>query len=170
MMITQRNIRRDPCRSLNFNAADGSHTSQTWMPGTSAGSRPPVLPTSSSLSRCSPFFGHLHDLNYALKAMADRGISFDGADQGLLNMYFKNSYNRLSFTYNVTPSANYQYIPAYRHFKSSISMMHFIGNEKPWLQGREASSGEGSYHELTTQWWSVYDRHYKQAVRDEWIR
>ena len=26
---------------------------------------------------------------YALLAMAQRGISFDGADQGLLNMYFR---------------------------------------------------------------------------------
>lgn len=27
---------------------------------------------------------------YALKALAERGISFDGADQGLLNMHFRN--------------------------------------------------------------------------------
>ncbi|KAG7102085.1 Glycogenin-1 like protein [Verticillium longisporum] len=50
---------------------------------------------------------------YALVAMAERGISFDGADQGLLNMHFGKNYNRISFTYNVTPSAHYQYLPAY---------------------------------------------------------
>ncbi|ESU07246.1 hypothetical protein FGSG_01882 [Fusarium graminearum PH-1] len=44
---------------------------------------------------------------YAMMAMAERGISFDGADQGLINMHFGQQYHRLSFTYNVTPSAHY---------------------------------------------------------------
>jgi glycogenin glucosyltransferase len=101
---------------------------------------------------------------YALLAMAVRGISFDGADQGLLNMHFKNSFNRLSFTYNVTPSAHYQYIPAYRHFQSSISAAHFIGKDKPWTQGRDASRAPGPHNELAGRWWAVYDRHYRQAV------
>lgn len=101
---------------------------------------------------------------YALVAMAERGISFDGADQGLLNMHFKNNYNRLSFTYNVTPSAHYQYVPAYRHFQSSINMVHFIGSEKPWALGREASSGGTPYDEMLGRWWAVYDRHYRLPV------
>jgi glycogenin glucosyltransferase len=79
---------------------------------------------------------------YALLAMAQRGISFDGADQGLLNMHFKNTFNRLSFTYNVTPSAHYQYLPAYRHFQSNISAAHFIGQDKPWAQGRDGTPTE----------------------------
>lgn len=101
---------------------------------------------------------------YALLAMAQRGISFDGADQGLLNMHFKNSYNRLSFTYNVTPSGHYQYVPAYRHFQSSINMVHFIGHEKPWTQGRDANKGDGPYNELVGRWWAVYDKHYRVSV------
>lgn len=101
---------------------------------------------------------------YALVAMAERGISFDGADQGLLNMHFKNNYNRLSFTYNVTPSGHYQYVPAYRHFQSSINMVHFIGSDKPWALGREASSGGSPYDEMLGRWWAVYDRHYRQPV------
>ncbi|KAI1864889.1 uncharacterized protein JN550_008709 [Neoarthrinium moseri] len=100
---------------------------------------------------------------YALAAMAERGISFDGADQGLLNMHFKNGFNRLSFTYNVTPSSHYQYVPAYRHFQSSINMVHFIGPEKPWFQGRYASTGSGPYDEMIGRWWAVYDRHYRVA-------
>lgn len=40
-----------------------------------------------------------------IKMMGETG-SFDGGDQGLLNEYFTN-WNRLSFTYNVTPSAYY---------------------------------------------------------------
>ncbi|KAI0003615.1 glycosyltransferase family 8 protein [Xylariaceae sp. FL0662B] len=98
---------------------------------------------------------------YALMAMAERNISFDGADQGLLNMHFQNSYNRISFTYNVTPSAHYQYIPAYRHFQSSINMVHFIGADKPWFKGRHATTGSAPFDEMTGRWWSVYDRHYR---------
>ncbi|PMD36544.1 glycosyltransferase family 8 protein [Hyaloscypha variabilis F] len=100
---------------------------------------------------------------YALLAMAQRGISFDGADQGLLNMYFKDNFNRLSFTYNVTPSAHYQYLPAYRHFQSSISAAHFIGQNKPWTQGRDANRGSTPYDEMVGRWWSVYDRHYRES-------
>lgn len=108
-----------------------------------------------------------------LRAMADAGESFDGADQGLLNMHFGAGYNRISFTYNVTPSAHYQYIPAYKHFQSSINMVHFIGAQKPWFQGRPEgapSAGnsndgpEASPHDkMTAAWWDVYDRHYKPS-------
>ncbi|KAK3325357.1 family 8 glycosyl transferase [Apodospora peruviana] len=101
---------------------------------------------------------------YALKAMADRGISFDGADQGLLNMHFRNTYNRLSFTYNVTPSAHYQYVPAYKHFQSSINMVHFIGSEKPWVLGRDKTIGNSPFDEIAGRWWAVYDRHYRKEV------
>lgn len=101
---------------------------------------------------------------FALEAMAHRGISFDGADQGLLNMHFKNTFNRLSFTYNVTPSAHYQYLPAFHHFQSSISAAHFIGTDKPWKAGRQASIGATPYHQMTGRWWAVYDKHYKQSV------
>ncbi|KAH7152965.1 family 8 glycosyl transferase [Dactylonectria macrodidyma] len=98
---------------------------------------------------------------YAMMAMAERGISFDGADQGLINMHFGNRYDRLSFTYNVTPSAHYQYVPAYRHFQSSINMVHFIGSEKPWFTGRHAPHGSGPFDEMIGRWWAVYDRHYR---------
>ncbi|KAK3945003.1 hypothetical protein QBC46DRAFT_403741 [Diplogelasinospora grovesii] len=101
---------------------------------------------------------------FAMMAMAERGISFDGADQGLLNMHFKHTFNRLSFTYNVTPSAHYQYIPAYRHFQSSINMVHFIGADKPWLQGRDKSTGSSPYDEMVGRWWAVYDKHYRREV------
>ncbi|KAI0876591.1 glycosyltransferase family 8 protein [Hypoxylon argillaceum] len=101
---------------------------------------------------------------YAMMAMAERGISFDGADQGLINTHFRNNYNRISFAYNVTPSAHYQYIPAYRHFQSSINMVHFIGSDKPWFQGRHASIGSSPFDEMTGRWWAVYDRHYRAAA------
>lgn len=100
---------------------------------------------------------------YALLALAQRGISFDGADQGLLNTHFRN-WHRLSFTYNCTPSGNYQYVPAYRHFQSSISLVHYIGREKPWTVERNGRGATGVYEELLGWWWSVYDKHYRAAV------
>ena len=96
---------------------------------------------------------------YSLLALAQRGISFDGADQGLLNMHFRD-WERLSFTYNCTPSGNYQYVPAYRHFQSSINAVHFIGRDKPWTLGRENRFNQGVYGELLGRWWAVYDKHY----------
>ncbi|KAJ0422407.1 hypothetical protein BJY00DRAFT_300251 [Aspergillus carlsbadensis] len=97
---------------------------------------------------------------YALRALAERGISFDGADQGLLNMHFRN-WHRLSFTYNCTPSANYQYVPAYKHFQSTISMIHFIGSRKPWNMPRQVAPFDSPYNQLLGRWWTIYDRHYR---------
>ena len=99
---------------------------------------------------------------FSLLALAQRGVSFDGADQGLLNMHFT-QWDRLSFTYNCTPSANYQYVPAYRYFQSSVNLVHFIGKEKPWKLGRESHLNVGVYGELLGMWWAVYDRHYRAS-------
>lgn len=104
---------------------------------------------------------------WALQSLAASGDSFDGADQGLLNQYYEHKkWDRLPFTYNCTPSASYQYEPAYRYFKSRISMVHFIGQQKPWNKGRHAAqSAPGpAYRELVNRWWAVYDRHYKFSV------
>ncbi|KAL8760693.1 MAG: hypothetical protein Q9184_003140 [Pyrenodesmia sp. 2 TL-2023] len=100
---------------------------------------------------------------YSLLALASRGISFDGADQGLLNMHFRN-WHRLSFTYNCTPSGNYQYVPAYRHFGSSISMIHYIGTDKPWRVGKDWQGATGVYEELLGPWWAVYDKYYHRPT------
>ena len=76
-----------------------------------------------------------------------------GGDQGLLNSYFDNwasgrsksgasgpneFTSRLPFTFNVTPSAFYSYLPAYMNFYRDISVVHFIGQDKPWFAGRSA--------------------------------
>jgi glycogenin len=100
---------------------------------------------------------------YSLRALAERGISFDGADQGLFNMHFK-KWDKLSFTYNCTPSANYQYIPAFKHFESTIGLLHFIGPQKPWTTPRHAFQGDIPYGQLLGRWWAVYDRHYRPQV------
>jgi glycogenin glucosyltransferase len=101
---------------------------------------------------------------WALHTMAAAGDSFDGADQGLLNQYYQHrNWHRLSFTYNCTPNAQYQWEPAYRYYKSSISAVHFIGKDKPWSAGRKGP-GEGVYNELVARWWAVYDKHIKGTV------
>jgi len=101
---------------------------------------------------------------WAMQALAQSGDSFDGADQGLLNQYYEHRpWQRLSFTYNCTPSAEYQWEPAYRYHKSNIKAVHFIGKDKPWFVGRQAGGGQGTYGELVGKWWSVYDRHYRSV-------
>ena len=101
---------------------------------------------------------------YSLLALANRGTSFDGADQGLLNTHFR-YWDRLSFRYNCTPSGNYQYEPAYRHFQSSISMVHYVGADKPWTVGRNWKGATGIYEQMLGHWWAVYDRYYRLPVR-----
>lgn len=98
---------------------------------------------------------------WALQTMAAAGDSFDGADQGLLNQYFEHRpWQRLKFTYNCTPNAEYQWEPAYRYYKRDISAVHFIGKEKPWSGYRK--SGAGVYGELLARWWAVHDRHLRE--------
>lgn len=99
---------------------------------------------------------------WALKTMAAAGDSFDGADQGLLNQYYQHRpWHRLSFTYNCTPNAQYQWEPAYRYHKSNISAVHFIGKDKPWSSTRKGSGGSGTHGELLARWWAVHDKHFK---------
>ncbi|KAK9765002.1 glycogenin glucosyltransferase [Basidiobolus ranarum] len=90
--------------------------------------------------------------------------SFDGGDQGLLNLYF-NNWSRISFTYNVTPNAFYSYAPAYNHFRNSISIVHFIGSHKPWglrrfQDGQPMILGNVNeeYVTLVSKWWAAFDR------------
>ncbi|CAD0083859.1 unnamed protein product [Aureobasidium vineae] len=105
---------------------------------------------------------HMGDY-WALKTLAATGDSFDGADQGLLNQYYEHkNWHRLSFIYNCTPSANYQYEPAYRYHKSRIAVVHFIGKNKPWTAARSQGATPGAYNELLFRWWAVYDRHFKE--------
>jgi glycogenin glucosyltransferase len=102
---------------------------------------------------------------WALKTMAAAGDSFDGADQGLLNQYYEHrNWHRLSFKYNCTPNAQYQWEPAYRFYKRDISAVHFIGKDKPWSSGRKSPSGAGVYSELLARWWAVHDRHLEAAA------
>ncbi|KAI4714435.1 hypothetical protein J4E89_000115 [Alternaria sp. Ai002NY15] len=99
---------------------------------------------------------------WALQTMAATGDSFDGADQGLLNQYFEHRpWQRLKFTYNCTPNAEYQWEPAYRHYNRDIAAVHFIGKNKPWMA--QHAGGKGVYGELVARWWAVHQRHLHKA-------
>eukprot|EP00160_Parvularia_atlantis_P010105 Unigene1989_Nuclearia_a/m.6191 Unigene1989_Nuclearia_a/g.6191 ORF Unigene1989_Nuclearia_a/g.6191 Unigene1989_Nuclearia_a/m.6191 type:complete len:369 (-) Unigene1989_Nuclearia_a:113-1219(-) len=94
----------------------------------------------------------------ALEQMATSATqgSFDGGDQGLLNDFFP-KWNRISFTYNVTPSAFYSYMPAMQRFQKDIKAIHYVGARKPWVSRQ--SAGDLS-QDLLNMWWAVHDQHY----------
>lgn len=100
---------------------------------------------------------------YKLLAFGETEGSFDGGDQGLLNDYFNGRWKRLSFLYNVTPSASYTYAPAYKRFGSDIKIVHFIGADKPWRWERYSNGGvapkgrNSDVVPLVQRWWDVYD-------------
>ncbi|RXW19169.1 hypothetical protein EST38_g6694 [Candolleomyces aberdarensis] len=111
-----------------------------------------------------------NELNDLLKSKG----TWDGGDQGLLNEWRGNNWNRLSFTYNTTPTAAYTYAPAYERFGSEISALHFIGKNKPWnsiayrvpftsrsLAASDPAQQAYDYDSLVDRWYAVYDKHYR---------
>ncbi|KAI5804413.1 nucleotide-diphospho-sugar transferase, partial [Geopyxis carbonaria] len=104
-----------------------------------------------------------------LTEKAARGESFDGADQGLLNQHFEN-WHRLPFSYNCTvgSSMSYQYAPAYKHYGSKVSMIHFIGNAKPWDRGTVPGLSESPdpYDRLSGHWWAVWNKHRSPVAKN----
>ncbi|KAJ4485842.1 glycogenin [Lentinula aciculospora] len=119
----------------------------------------------------SPGEEKFSELRELLKAKG----SWDGGDQGTLNEWRGNNWNRLSFTYNTTPTAAYTYAPAYERFGKQISAIHFIGPNKPWksiqyrapfhsLQSQQQSETNQrayDYDSLVDKWFDVYDTHYR---------
>ncbi|KAJ7293144.1 glycogenin [Mycena rebaudengoi] len=115
----------------------------------------------------SPGEDKFTELNQLLKSKG----TWDGGDQGILNEWRGGNWNRLSFTYNTTPTAAYTYAPAYERFGSQISAIHFIGPNKPWnsLSHRPAFQSHDSqtsgplqvydYNGLLDRWFAVYDKY-----------
>nr|XP_036582883.1 glycogenin [Colletotrichum truncatum]KAF6791779.1 glycogenin [Colletotrichum truncatum] len=92
-----------------------------------------------------------------LMSFASKVDSFDGGDQGLLNVFFgdgtrnhpsqlllkgtrqtedaaaERNWFRLSFTYNMEMHKVYRfYIPAALRYRDEHKVLHFIGKDKPW--------------------------------------
>ncbi|OZC09034.1 hypothetical protein X798_03965 [Onchocerca flexuosa] len=82
--------------------------------------------------------------------------SFDGGDQGLLNMFFKDWRDkpaafRLPFIYNMTSGAIYTYAAAFKKFGSQVKIVHFLGPVKPWQQ-----TSNVHFSEHLAYWWSLF--------------
>jgi len=92
--------------------------------------------------------------------------SFDGGDQGLLNLFFSDwptqgPKHRLPFIYNTVAQAFYSYAPAFKRFGHNVKVIHFIGAVKPWHVGFNTATrtlqGEvGESREFIQQWWNVF--------------
>lgn len=94
--------------------------------------------------------------------------SFDGGDQGLLNIFFsdwatKDIAKHLPFIYNMTSSVAYSYLPAYVYFGKDVKIVHFIGPIKPWNHRFNTMTGKveptpGAFHALEHLqfWWDIF--------------
>ncbi|XP_028935554.1 glycogenin-2 isoform X1 [Ornithorhynchus anatinus] len=111
--------------------------------------------------------------NLLLQHAAEHG-SFDGADQGLLNSFFSNwatadIRRHLPFIYNLSSSATYTYLPAFKQFGSDARVVHFLGASKPWHYKYHPQTGSiaednrarGGEHQnpFLQLWWRTYSRH-----------
>lgn len=143
----------------------------------------------------------------------DHLVSFDGADQGLLNQYFNpqpdwvqdmilagendaskcndfksSKWTPLPFLYNTTPSAQYEYLPAFKYMtgtdgvvtqygtlgkyhsnliphtegtNSKVKLVHFIGPYKPW---KAAKTG------MYESWWNLWNSYFGDTTVEDVIR
>ncbi|XP_010604436.1 glycogenin-2 [Fukomys damarensis] len=105
-----------------------------------------------------------------LQHAIDHG-SFDGADQGLLNGFFRNwasadIHKHLPFIYNLSSSTVYTYGPAFQQFGASAKVIHFLGPRKPWSYTYHPQTGSvveqgsgvdrGRPEPFLSLWWAVY--------------
>jgi len=89
----------------------------------------------------------------ALMKAAKKIPSYDGSDQGFLNLFFKNWYfrsaeHRLSFSYNVLQSLAWSYGPGWDLVhKQGIKVLHFCGDAsmKPWSYTMNVTPGLAVY-------------------------
>ncbi|KRY85699.1 Glycogenin-1 [Trichinella pseudospiralis] len=102
--------------------------------------------------------------------------SFDGADQGLLNLFFsdwrlKGPSHRLPYTYNTASSALYTYIAALKRFMGDVKIVHFIGQQKPWnlLGSREPQLGAALEMEFLKTWFSVFTSDVLPTLHPEYL-
>ncbi|XP_037564118.1 glycogenin-1 isoform X1 [Dermacentor silvarum] len=104
----------------------------------------------------------------ALIQFAGEHGSFDGGDQGLLNLYFhdwstKDITKHLSFIYNMNSNVSYTYLPAYKQFGKDVKIVHFLGPVKPWhhtfnlLTGQVQPQGSSQHMFDHLQfWWELF--------------
>lgn len=59
-----------------------------------------------------------------------------------------------------------RYAPAFNHYGRNVSIIHFIGSQKPWHKGNVAglSGSTDPYDRLTGYWWTVWNKHHRSLV------
>ncbi|GFW08060.1 glycogenin-1 [Trichonephila clavipes] len=113
----------------------------------------------------------------AILEFASKNGSFDGGDQGVLNMFFKDwrtsdISKHLSFIYNMNANVSYTYQPAYKQFGKDVKIVHFLGPIKPWMEsynsetGRVQSGSPHSYAHLQL-WWDIFMKHVQPNLTEE---
>ena len=95
---------------------------------------------------------------HKLLAFGTEHGTFDGGDQGLLNLYFSNwreldASHRLPFIYNVTSGSIYSYKAAYQLFGGQVKIVHFLGTVKPWHR----SGVHGHQNEHWFYWQQIFN-------------
>lgn len=105
--------------------------------------------------------------------------SFDGGDQGLLNLFFsdwatKDIKKHLPFVYNMCSTATYSYLPAFKQFGQGLKIVHFIGAAKPWLQpfntetSQVSVAGESRHvHQFVQFWWDLFCTHVHPSLNSQ---
>uniref|UniRef100_A0A1B6DQD4 glycogenin glucosyltransferase n=1 Tax=Clastoptera arizonana TaxID=38151 RepID=A0A1B6DQD4_9HEMI len=109
--------------------------------------------------------------NDTFKQLMDFAVvhgSFDGGDQGLLNLFYKDwsvkdISKHLPFIYNMCSTATYSYLPAFKQYSQDLKIIHFIGSSKPWLQVFDTETGlvrvSGESHSIGSfvqLWWDLF--------------
>ncbi|KAG1697372.1 Glycogenin-1 [Nymphon striatum] len=104
----------------------------------------------------------------ALVQFAITNGSFDGGDQGLLNMYFSNWSSKdiakhIPFVYNMVSATTYSYLPAYQKFQNNVKIVHFLGSFKPWMHNFNKETGKVERSQSTVHglshlqiWWNIF--------------
>jgi glycogenin glucosyltransferase len=105
--------------------------------------------------------------------------TFDGGDQGLLNIFFNDWYSRssdyrLPFMYNMSSSSAYSYTAAYKYFGKNVKIVHFLGTVKPWHHSYDETAGGLHVHghpghapEHLEQWWSLFVREVSPLISQD---
>ncbi|GFY43206.1 glycogenin-2, partial [Trichonephila inaurata madagascariensis] len=113
----------------------------------------------------------------AILEFASKNGSFDGGDQGVLNMFFNDwrtsdISKHLSFIYNMNANVSYTYQPAYKQFGKDVKIVHFLGPIKPWMEsynsetGRVQSGSPHSYAHLQL-WWDIFMKNVQPNLTEE---
>jgi glycogenin glucosyltransferase len=106
--------------------------------------------------------------------------SFDGGDQGLLNAYFsdwatRDASRRLPFIYNMTTNVSYSYAPAFKQFRDSVKIVHFIGAQKPWYYSynldTQTVTGNVQNYEVDhlNVWWHLFTAQVLPSLNNETV-